>query len=140
MNKGKIKFEANLIAHATSITSAYVANNKISVEQVPTLIEQIYNALANIESQGTIVEKPVPVVAPEKSVTPDYIICLEDGKELKMLKRHIMSRYNLTAAEYRSRWGLPGDYPMVAPNYAKQRSQLAKKNGLGANTKRKSTV
>ena len=102
------------------------------MSDLPNLIEQVYKTLSNVgkgaETQG---ERPTPAVALRKSVTPEYIICLEDGKKLKMLKRHLKTAYNMTPDEYRERWGLASDYPMVAPNYAKQRSKLAKAIGLG---------
>ena len=127
---------SELLALTTDIVASHVSNNSVSVAELPQLIQQVYGALAVV---GGVVqpapERPKPVVPIKKSVTPDYIICLEDGKKLKMLKRHIKTRYDLTPDEYRERWGLSPDYPMVAPNYASQRSDLAKKIGLG--TKRR---
>ncbi len=116
----------------SEIVAAHVSNNSIAMSDLPNLIEQVYKTLANVgkDTQGQG-EKPTPVVAIRKSVTPDFIICLEDGKKLKMLKRHLKTAYNMTPDEYRERWGLASDYPMVAPNYAKQRSSLAKAIGLG---------
>lgn len=114
------------------IVSSHVANNTVAVSDLPSLIENVYAALSKLD--GIVEpEKPKlePAVSIRASVKPDYIVCLEDGKKLKMLKRHLMTHYSMTPAEYRSKWGLPADYPMVAPNYALQRQQLAKKIGLG---------
>jgi predicted transcriptional regulator len=114
------------------IVSAHVSNNSVAASDMPGLIEQVYGALKGL---GTPVEpviaRPEPAVPIRKSVTPDYIVCLEDGKKLKMLKRHLATAYNMTPEQYRERWGLPADYPMVAPRYAQQRSSLAKAIGLG---------
>ena len=115
------------------IVSAFVTNNKVEQGELSNLIENVHLALVKAPSAAAEPEKPnlVPAVPIKKSVTPDYIISLEDGKKFKSLKRHLMSSYNLTPEEYRAKWGLPRDYPMVAPNYAKARSDLAKKMGLG---------
>jgi predicted transcriptional regulator len=126
---------AELLELTTEIVAAHVANNELSASDLPGLIEQVYGALARIASgnaPAAVAERPEPAVSIKKSIAPDYIVCLEDGKKLKMLKRYIKTRYNLTPDEYRARWGLPSDYPMVAPNYAAQRSELAKKIGLGS--------
>ena len=126
---------AELLELTTEIVAAHVANNELSPSDLPGLIEQVYGALARIASgnaPAAVAERPEPAVSIKKSIAPDYIVCLEDGKKLKMLKRYIKTRYNLTPDEYRARWGLPSDYPMVAPNYAAQRSELAKKIGLGS--------
>ena len=124
-----------LLELTTEIVSAHVSNNALSVGDLPQLIQDVYRTLSNVgEAQGAA-ERPQPAVSVKKSVTPDYIVCLEDGKKLKMLKRHLKTSYNLTPDEYRERWGLPRDYPMVAPNYAKHRSNLAKKIGLGKRRK-----
>ncbi len=121
-----------LLEMTSEIVSSYVSNNDLPVQDVSSFIEQVYRTLANIDQdQGASLERPQPAVPIKKSVMPDYIICLEDGKKLKMLKRHLKTAYNMTPEEYRERWGLPQDYPMVAPNYAKQRSKLAKDIGLG---------
>ena len=119
------------------IVSAYVSNNAIASAQIPELISTIFNSLDVLREDETIEEEePLkPAVPIRKSIGDDYIICLEDGKKLKMLKRHLRTTYNLTPEEYRAKWGLPSDYPMVAPNYAKQRSQFAKKIGLGRKAK-----
>jgi predicted transcriptional regulator len=128
---------SDLLALTTEIVAAHVSNNTVSVGDLPQLINQVYQSLANI---GTVpvapAERPQPAVAPKKSVHADYIICLEDGKKLKMLKRHLKTAYNMTPETYRERWGLAPDYPMVAPNYARQRSRLAKEIGLGTRARR----
>lgn len=115
----------------TEVVSSHVANNKVSPSDLPKLIREVYSALSSVERQSGEQGKPEPAVPIKKSVQPDHIICLEDGMKLKMLKRHLKTAYNMTPDEYRARWDLPSDYPMVAPNYAKQRSRLAKKIGLG---------
>jgi predicted transcriptional regulator len=128
-----------LLALTTDIVSSHVANNPVQVSELPQLIQHVYAALASASnSVATLApSRPQPAVSIKKSVTPDFIICLEDGKKLKMLKRHIKTRYNLTPEEYKERWGLSSDYPMVAPNYAAQRSQLAKQIGLGTKRSRR---
>lgn len=121
-----------LLALTTEIVSSYVANNTMSAGEIPGVIEQVYKTLANVNTDGAVMaDRPKPAVPIKKSVMPDYLICLEDGKKLKMLKRHLKTAYNMSPEEYRERWGLPADYPMVAPEYAKQRSALAKDIGLG---------
>ncbi|MHB1303599.1 MAG: Ros/MucR family transcriptional regulator [Acidiphilium sp.] len=121
-----------LLQLTAQIISAHVSHNSVSPDMLPTLIREVYQSLSGTET-GTPEASlpPEPAVNPKKSVSPDYIICLEDGKKLKMLRRHLKSAYNLTPEQYRERWQLASDYPMVAPNYAKQRSNLAKKIGLG---------
>ncbi len=124
---------ASLLSQTVDIVSSYVSNNTVLLSDLPRLIEETYAAL---EAQGSDAasldpERPRPAVPIKKSVQPDYIVCLEDGKQLKMLKRHLKTAYDMTPEEYRERWNLPSDYPMVAPNYAKRRSQLAKQIGLG---------
>jgi predicted transcriptional regulator len=122
-----------LLKFASEIVAAYVSNNPIAVADIPGMIKNVHATLSAL-SGGTAGEGQTnlkPAVAIKKSVTPEYVICLEDGKKLKMLKRYLRSRYNLTPEEYRAKWGLPADYPMVAPNYATQRSEFAKKIGLG---------
>lgn len=127
-----------LLALTTDIVASHVANNTVPVSELPQLIQQVYATLADVgATAGAAPERPQPAVAIRKSLTPDHIICLEDGKKLKMLKRHLKTRYNLTPEEYRERWGLPADYPMVAPNYASQRRELAKKIGLGTKRRRR---
>jgi len=115
----------------TEIVSAHVSNNSVAIGDLPSLIQEVYKTLSSVGSEQISTERPRPAVPIKKSIFPDYIICLEDGKKLKMLKRHIMTSYGLSPKEYRDRWGLGADYPMVAPNYARHRSNLAKKIGLG---------
>ena len=128
-----------LITLTADIVSAHVSNNSVAVNDLPTLIQNVHSALTGL---GTPVAEPEaklePAVSVRSSVKPDYIVCLEDGKKLKMLKRHLMTHYQMTPDEYRTKWGLAPDYPMVAPNYAEQRRSLAKKIGLG--TKRRRAV
>ena len=122
-----------LLSLTTEIVASHLSNNTLAVGDIPHLIKLVYGTLSTQgqEEEKVEPEKPVPAVPVKKSVMPDYIICLEDGKKLKMLKRHLKTRYNISPDEYRKRWGLPDDYPMVAPAYAEQRSSLAKKIGLG---------
>lgn len=123
---------AELLALTTEIVSSYVSNNTVPTQDVTDFIQQVYKTLGGLNTeQVSLADRPQPAVPIKKSVTPDYIICLEDGKQLKMLKRHLKTAYNMSPEEYRERWGLPVDYPMVAPNYAKRRSRLAKDIGLG---------
>lgn len=122
-----------LLRMAADIVSAYVSKNAVPAHQIPELINTVFASLSGLqepadEPQNEPLKPAVPI---RKSVTPEFIVCLEDGKKLKMLKRHLRSTYNMSPEEYRSRWGLPADYPMVAPNYAAQRSEFAKKIGLG---------
>ncbi|MEX2009322.1 MAG: MucR family transcriptional regulator, partial [Dongiaceae bacterium] len=118
------------LLHMTAeVAAAYVSNNSLSVGQLSEVIRVIHGALTALEGAGGVAAPPTPAVPIRKSVTPDYIVCLEDGKKLKMLKRHLRSTYSLTPDQYRARWGLPADYPMVAPTYAAQRSAFAKKIG-----------
>jgi predicted transcriptional regulator len=125
--------KADLIDMTAGIVSAYVSNNSLPLSDVPAFIHQVYQALESAMSDMPMPgdAAPVPAVSVEESVTPDYLVCLEDGKRFKSLKRHIRTHYNLSPEEYRTKWGLPADYPMVAPNYAKARSKLAKRMGLG---------
>jgi len=120
---------------AARIVAAYVANNNVPLDLVPHLIEDVHRAFGAGQEQAPAVEaipeKPVPVVAIKKSVTPDYIVCIEDGKKFRSLKRHLMTKFGMTPKEYREKWGLPDSYPMVAPNYAATRSALAKAQNLG---------
>ena len=121
-----------LLALTAEIVSAHVANNSVGHGDVPELIQSIYGKLTELATgEAASSVELTPAVPIKKSVTDDYIICLEDGKKLKMLKRHLMTHYNITPEEYRQKWNLPADYPMVAPNYAAQRRTLAKKIGLG---------
>ncbi|WP_119679739.1 MucR family transcriptional regulator [Indioceanicola profundi] len=126
-----------LLSLTAEIVAAHVSNNTVAVADLPSLIDQVYRSLTNVgQEQVAQPERPQPAVPIKKSVTPEYIVCLEDGKKLKMLKRHLKTAYDMTPEEYRDRWGLPADYPMVAPNYAKQRSKLAKQIGLGTRARR----
>ena len=128
-----------LITLTADIVSAHVSNNSVAVNDLPQLIQNVHGALSGLGVRVQEPEaKPEPAVSVRSSVKPDYIVCLEDGKKLKMLKRHLMTHYQMTPDEYRANWGLAADYPMVAPNYAEQRRTLAKKIGLG--TKRRRTV
>lgn len=125
--------QAEVLQLAAEIVSAYVSNNSISADQVPEVLNSIHASLNSLNSSETAAaEEPLkPAVSIRRSVTPDYIVCLEDGKKLKMLKRHLRASYGMSPDEYRAKWGLPADYPMVAPNYAEQRSKFAKQIGLG---------
>ena len=128
----------SLITLTADIVSAHVSNNSVAVNDLPNLIQNVHNALTGLGSKPEPAPvKQEPAVSIRSSVKPDYIVCLEDGKKLKMLKRHLMTHYQMTPDEYRQKWGLSIDYPMVAPNYAEQRRSLAKKIGLG--TKRRRT-
>lgn len=121
-----------LLEMTTKIVSAQVSKTETDADRIPDVIKQVYKTLSSVSTDGyRYKDRPSPAVPIKKSVMPDYIVCLEDGKQLKMLKRHLKSVYNLTPDEYRERWGLPSDYPMVAPNYAEKRSKLAKDIGLG---------
>jgi predicted transcriptional regulator len=120
-----------LLGLTEKIVSAHVANNAVSSADLPGFIKAVYAALQKVSTEAETPPSPKPPIPIKKSVTPNYIVCLEDGKKLKMLKRHLRTTFNMTPSEYRQRWGLPPDYPMVAPNYAKARSEMAKKFGLG---------
>jgi predicted transcriptional regulator len=126
-----------LLELTTEIVSAHAGNNTVAPADLSQLIQDVYKSLADVGALAAVPESPRPAVPVKKSIFPDYIICLEDGKKLKMLKRHLKTAYNLSPAEYRNRWGLLPDYPMVAPNYAKHRSVLAKKIGLGTKSRNK---
>jgi predicted transcriptional regulator len=123
----------DLVEMAAEIVSAYVSANSVAAQDLPALIRTVHAALKEVSGAGPAMTETAqePAVAVRKSVTPDYIICLEDGKKFKSLKRHLRTRYGMTPDEYRAKWALPHDYPMVAPNYAKERSNLAKRMGLG---------
>ncbi|MEW5421432.1 MucR family transcriptional regulator [Amorphus sp. 3PC139-8] len=129
----EITQDANFIDLTADIVSAYVSNNTVAAQDLPGLINEVYGALLKTSGEAAEPEpEPLkPAVPIKKSVTPDYIICLEDGKKFKSLKRHLRTHYNLSPEEYREKWGLAADYPMVAPNYAAARSELAKRMGLG---------
>lgn len=130
----------DLLALTTEIVAAHVSNNTVAVGDLGQLINQVYQSLANIGSAPAATAapsaRPQPAVSVKKSIQPDYLVCLEDGKKLKMLKRHLKTAYNMSPEAYRERWALPPDYPMVAPNYARQRSRLAKEIGLGTRARR----
>jgi predicted transcriptional regulator len=124
-----LEFLATLTA---DIVSAHVSNNTIANSDLPHLIQSVYASLAGLGGAPVVIEEKLqPAVSVRASIKPDYIVCLEDGKKLKMLKRHLMTHYGMTPEDYRAKWGLPADYPMVAPNYAEQRRSLAKQIGLG---------
>src|ERR1700682_239280 len=132
--------EDELLRMTTEVVAAYVSNNTLATGQLGDVIHAVYNSLRSLD--GQVVEAAPEVLKPavriRKSITPEYLVCLEDGKKLKMLKRHLRSTYNLSPDEYRAKWGLAPDYPMVAPKYAEQRSEFAKKIGLGRGTGRHS--
>ena len=131
--------EDTLLTLTADIVAAHVSNNSVAVNDLPNLIQNVHSALTGISGSRSAPEaKPEPKVSIRSSIKPDYIVCLEDGKKQKMLKRHLMTNHGMTPAEYRQKWGLAADYPMVAPNYAEQRRTLAKKIGLG--TKRRRTA
>lgn len=123
----------------TEIVASFLTNNKIATEQLPDLIRSVHRTITNLlrGDEERVAEKPKPAVPVAKSVSNDYIICLEDGKKLKMLKRYLRSTYDMSPEEYRKRWGLPADYPMVAPSYAQRRSEFAKKIGFGKGVRRR---
>jgi predicted transcriptional regulator len=131
--------DGNFIELTAEIVSAYVSNNTVPAGEIPSLINQVHAALSRVS--GKSVEGPAeplkPAVSVKKSITPEYIVCLEDGKKFKSLKRHLRTQYNMTPEQYREKWGLSADYPMVAPNYAAARSQLAKQMGLGQQRRRR---
>jgi predicted transcriptional regulator len=135
--ESEMRSPPSLIGRVSDIVAAYVAHNPVPVADLPKLIEKVHSVLAEIQANGAMDEKPLlkPAVAIRKSITPDHIVCLEDGKKFKSLKRHLRTRYDMSPEEYREKWGLPADYPMVAPNYARQRSELARKMGLGQSKK-----
>ena len=121
----------DVLGLTAQIVAAHVSNNSIQPDALPALIQDVYRTLANVGRDQVPVDRPQPAVPVKRSVFPDHIVCLEDGKKLKMLKRHLKTAYNMSPEQYRERWGLPPEYPMVAPNYARHRSSLAKKIGLG---------
>ncbi len=127
-----------LIELTADVVAAYVSNNSLPMSDLPSLISEVYGALGRTATPAAApqAEKPKPAVPVKKSVTDDFIVCLEDGKKFKSLKRHLMTHYNMSPEEYREKWDLPADYPMVAPNYAAARSRLAKQMGLGHKRRR----
>ncbi len=122
---------ADILGLTATIVSAHVAKNKLGQDALPALIQSVYQSLSTLGLPEVVAPAQMPAVPVKKSVFPDYIVCLEDGKKLKMLKRHLQTSYNLTPDAYRQKWSLPADYPMVAPSYAAKRSSLAKSIGLG---------
>jgi predicted transcriptional regulator len=126
-NSGK----EDLLSWTTQIISSHLRNNSVALSELPDAIKEVYRSLESVAGASAAPQDHRPAVSVRRSVTPEYIVCLEDGKKLKMLKRHLRTAYNMTPEEYRLKWGLPADYPMVSPNYARQRSSLAKKIGLG---------
>jgi predicted transcriptional regulator len=130
---------SNFIELTAGIVSAFVSNNSVAAGDIPALINQVHAALLRVSSgaKDTPSEPLKPAVPVKKSITPEYLICLEDGKKFKSLKRHLRTQYNVTPEQYREKWGLPADYPMVAPNYAAARSKLAKDMGLGQQRRRR---
>ena len=120
----------DIIAWTADIVASHVQNNSIEIEELPRLIRLVHDSLNGLSGEDSR-EKPKPAVSIRRSITPEFIICLEDGRKLKMLKRHLATAYRMSPEQYKEKWGLPKDYPMVAPNYAKHRSSLAKKIGLG---------
>lgn len=128
----ELEMKETLISLTSDIVAAHLSNNNVDVDAVPGLITNVYGALSGLgEQPQPAEERPEPAVSIRASVKPDYIVCLEDGKKLKMLKRYLRTNFDMTPEEYRARWNLPSDYPMVAPNYAEKRRDLAKKIGLG---------
>jgi predicted transcriptional regulator len=129
---------ATFIELTATIVSAYVSNNSVPASDLPALIDQVHTALTRVlTGHHASAEPPKPAVSVKKSITPEYIVCLEDGKKFKSLKRHLRAQYNMTPEQYREKWGLAADYPMVAPNYAAARSRLAKQMGLGQQRRRR---
>ncbi len=126
--------DEDMLRMTADVVSAYVGNNALAPQQIPDVIKTVYGSLTNLSEERKLHEAPKPAVPVRRSVTPEYIICLEDGKKLKMLKRHLRTNYDMSPEEYRAKWSLPADYPMVAPNYARQRSEFAKRIGLGRRT------
>jgi predicted transcriptional regulator len=132
----------DILALVSEIVASYVAHNKVPISELPAFMQQVHRSVCNIGSgrSSLLHSRPEAVVPVEESVKPDYIVCLEDGRRLKMLKRHLKTAYNMTPEQYRERWQLPADYPMVAPNYAKRRSNLAKEIGLGTRRERRRDI
>ena len=130
----------DVLSWTAQILSSHLQNNTVALADLPEAINNVYRSLEALSSGEAPQVEARPAVTVKRSVTPDYIVCLEDGKKLKMLKRHLKTAYNMTPDEYRQKWGLPADYPMVAPNYARQRSALAKKIGLGSKGRRRSSA
>jgi predicted transcriptional regulator len=126
----------DLTAMTAEIVSAYLENHQVKMGELPGLIQTVHHTLSHLTKEnGEAADRVAPAVSVKKSITAEYLVCLEDGRKFKSLKRHLRTRYNMTPEEYRSKWGLPADYPMVAPNYARVRSNLAKNMGLGQSRK-----
>ncbi len=134
-NSGNAAARGDILRMTTDVVAAYVGNNMLAAGQVGDVISTVFGSLKNLDDHGGTSTPPTPAVPIRRSITKDHIVCLEDGKKLKMLKRHLRSSYDMTPEEYRAKWNLPLDYPMVAPAYAQQRSEFAKKIGLGRKTK-----
>lgn len=138
MSENQAIDKAELLALSAEVVSSYVGNNSLAPEKVTEMLRSVYDTMNSLSGPvEEVTEELVPAVPVKKSVTDDYIICLEDGKKLKMLKRHLATAYNMTPDEYRAKWGLKADYPMVAPSYAAKRQELAKKIGLGRKPRKK---
>jgi predicted transcriptional regulator len=133
MDKAEMEERAEVIEMTADIVSAFVGANTVSASELPSLIQSVYSTLANMSGAAEVVEAAPrePAVPLKRSITPEFLICLEDGRKFKSLKRHLRTKYNMSPEDYRAKWGLPKDYPMVAPSYAKARSDLAKQMGLG---------
>ena len=131
MTEEEIALNETIITLTSDIVAAHVSNNSVAVSDLPLIISSVHGALAGLSGQAAEQARPDPAVPIKSSIKPDYVVCLEDGKKLKMLKRHLMTHYGMTPEDYRAKWGLPNDYPMVAPNYAQKRRELAKAIGLG---------
>ena len=125
-----------LLALTTDIVTSHLSRNTLETAEISSLIREVYSTLSNVGTSEPINDRPQPAIAIRKSIQPDYLVCLEDGRKLKMLKRHLKTAYNMTPEEYKQRWGLPSDYPMTATNYTNQRRNLAKKIGLGTRRKK----
>ena len=139
MSDGDGGGRSDYVALTAEIVSAYVSNNTVAAADIPSLIAQVHGALSRVSNGAAdgATEAPKPAISLKRSVTPEYIVCLEDGKKFKSLKRHLRTQYNMTPEQYREKWNLPVDYPMVAPNYAAARSELAKQMGLGQQRRRR---
>ena len=136
----QLELQETLVTLTADIVAAHVSNNSVAVSDLPVLIANVHGALAGLGGPAPTPEiKQEPAVSVRSSIKPDYIVCLEDGKKLKMLKRHLMTHYQMTPEQYRAKWNLPADYPMVAPSYAEQRRTLAKKIGLGTKRRKVAT-
>ncbi|MEP2988694.1 MAG: MucR family transcriptional regulator [Parasphingorhabdus sp.] len=131
MTEEEFALDETLITLTSDIVAAHVSNNSVAVSDLPLIISSVHGALTDLSGKAAEQAKPEPAVPIKSSIKPDYVVCLEDGKKLKMLKRHLMTHYKMTPDDYRTKWGLPASYPMVAPNYAKKRAELARAIGLG---------